>query len=86
MTFTVDAARRVESLMRREDHQFIRRQRLGYGLVSEAGRIYAVSYDDNSDDRRELETAEAIAEYLAGDDADGYLDDVANQALRAAGL
>jgi hypothetical protein len=86
MTFTVDAARRVESLMRREDHQFIRRQRLGYGLVSEAGRIYAVAYDDASDDRRELLTAESIAEYLAGGDADGYLDDVANQALRAAGL
>lgn len=78
-------ASRVAAMMRARDLEFISRSRIGTGLVSRGGRIFVVSYDECSDDEREILTEEDLASFLSGayNDPWGYAASVIAQARDA---
>jgi hypothetical protein len=75
-------ARRLAAMMRGQDFEFVSRSRIGTGLVSRGGRIFVVSYDEFSEDEREILTEEALASFLSGASNDpwGYAASVIAQA------
>jgi hypothetical protein len=78
-------ASRVAAMMRARDVAFVSRSRIGTGLVSRGGRIFVVSYDECSEEEREILTEEALASFLSGAESDpwGYTASVIAQARDA---
>lgn len=75
-------ASRVAAMMRSRDVELVSRSRIGTGLVSRGGRIFVVSYDECSEEEREILSEEALAAFLASADGDpwGYTASVVAQA------
>jgi hypothetical protein len=78
-------ASRLAAMMRARDFEFVSRSRIGTGLLSRSGRIFVVSYDECSDDEREVTTDADLASFLSGAENDpwGYTASVVAQAREA---